>query len=56
MGLDWIGLDGWLSYTAVTPRASLKSDANNLFEQFEFIKVFIEVAAHLPMKNLIKAS
>ena len=30
MGLDWIGLDGWLSYTAVTPRASLKSDANNL--------------------------
>ena len=28
MGLDWIGLDGWLSYTAVTPRASLKSDAN----------------------------
>ena len=29
MGLDWIGLDGWLSYTAVTPRASLKSDANN---------------------------
>ena len=31
MGLDWIGLDGmgWLSYTAVTPRASLQSDANN---------------------------
>ena len=26
MGLDW--MDGWLSYTAVTPRASLKSDAN----------------------------
>ena len=26
-GLDWIG---WLSYTAVTPRASLKSDANNI--------------------------
>ena len=26
-GLDW--MDGWLSYTAVTPRASLKSDANN---------------------------
>ena len=25
MGLDWIGL----SYTAVTPRASLQSDANN---------------------------
>ena len=24
------GMDGWLSYTAVTPRASLKSDANNL--------------------------
>ena len=22
------GMDGWLSYTAVTPRASLKSDAN----------------------------
>ena len=32
MGLDWIGLDGmgWLSYTAVTPRASLQSDANNI--------------------------
>ena len=30
-GWDWIGLDGmgWLSYTAVTPRASLQSDANN---------------------------
>ena len=26
--MDWMGLDG-LSYTAVTPRASLKSDANN---------------------------
>ena len=26
MGLDW--MDGWLSYTAVTPRASLQSDAN----------------------------
>ena len=27
---DWMdGWDGWLSYTAVTPRASLKSDANN---------------------------
>ena len=26
--IGWIGLD-WLSYTAVTPRASLKSDANN---------------------------
>ena len=29
--MDWIGLD-WmdgLSYTAVTPRASLESDANN---------------------------
>ena len=25
-GLDW--MDGWLSYTAVTLRASLKSDAN----------------------------
>ena len=26
---DWLdGWDGWLSYTAVTPRASLKSDAN----------------------------
>ena len=25
--MDWMGLDG-LSYTAVTPRASLKSDAN----------------------------
>ena len=25
-GMDGIG---WLSYTAVTPRASLKSDANN---------------------------
>ena len=24
----WIGWD-WLSYTAVTPRASLQSDANN---------------------------
>ena len=23
-----MGLDGWLSYTAVTPRASLQSDAN----------------------------
>ena len=32
MGLDWIGLDGWLSYTAVTPRASLKSDANNHYQ------------------------
>ena len=31
MGLDWIGLDGWLSYTAVTPRASLKSDANKTY-------------------------
>ena len=26
----WDGLDGWLSYTAVTPRASLQSDANKL--------------------------
>ena len=26
-GMDGIGLD-WLSYTAVTPRASLQSDAN----------------------------
>ena len=34
MGLDWIGLDGWLSYTAVTPRASLKSDANKKIEIF----------------------
>ena len=24
------GWDGWLSYTAVTPRASLKSDANKI--------------------------
>ena len=24
------GMDGWLSYTAVTPRASLKSDANKI--------------------------
>ena len=23
--MDGIGLDGWLSYTAVTPRASLKN-------------------------------
>ena len=32
IGLDWIGLDGLdgLSYTAVTPRASLQSDANNI--------------------------
>ena len=30
MGWDWMGLDGWLSYTAVTPRASLQSDANKL--------------------------
>ena len=29
MGWDWIGLD-WLFYTAVTPRASLQSDANNM--------------------------
>ena len=26
MGWDWMD---WLSYTAVTPRASLQSDANN---------------------------
>ena len=32
MSDEWIGLDGWLSYTAVTPRASLKSDANNFLE------------------------
>ena len=25
---DWIGWIGWLCYTAVTPRASLQSDAN----------------------------
>ena len=30
VGWDWIG---WLSYTAVTPRASLQSDANNLATQ-----------------------
>ena len=29
-GLDWIGL----SYTAVTPRASLTSDANNIAVQY----------------------
>ena len=28
MSDGWDGLDGWLSYTAVAPRASLKSDAN----------------------------
>ena len=28
-GMDGIGLD-WLSYTAVTPRASLQSDANKI--------------------------
>ena len=28
-GMDGMDGIGWLSYTAVTPRASLKSDANN---------------------------
>ena len=28
-GLDWMGWMDGLSYTAVTPRASLQSDANN---------------------------
>ena len=28
-GLDWIGWDG-LSYSTVTPRASLQSDANKV--------------------------
>ena len=31
-GMGWDGMDwmGWLSYTAVTPRASLLSDANKV--------------------------
>ena len=29
-----MGLDGWLSYTAVTPRASLKSDAKKGRKEF----------------------
>ena len=29
-----MGLDGWLSYTAVTPRALLQSDANNCINIF----------------------
>ena len=31
--MDW--MDGWLSYTAVTPRASLQSDANKKERRFE---------------------
>ena len=36
--MDWMGLDGmdWLSYTAVTPRASLQSDAINI-ESISFL-------------------
>ena len=29
-----MGLDGWLSFTAVTPRALLQSDANNCINIF----------------------
>ena len=42
-GMDGIGLD-WLSYTAVTPRASLQSDANNgSSKNVSFISIQISV-------------
>ena len=50
MGLDWIGLDGWLSYTALTPRASLKSDANN------GIIIITMIPSPLPVKPLGESS
>ena len=34
MSDGWIGLDGYTT-TAVTPRASLKSDANNMLTTYE---------------------
>ena len=46
MGLDWIGLDGWLSYTAVTPRASLKSDANIILT----VDVNKEISSNMAMQ------
>ena len=47
-GLDWIGL----SYTAVTPRASLTSDAKNSFIRksmfLNILKIqFLKIAGHV---------
>ena len=46
--MDWMDwMDGWLSYTAVTPRASLQSDANNPRR-----KDVTSVNRHMPEESL----
>ena len=50
MGLDGIGLDG-LFYTAVTPRASLKSDANNVNKNVgEEKEHMVSIKCHLSLR------
>ena len=53
-GWDWmdgIGLDGWLSYTAVTPRASLKSDANKYIDCNSDHPTMIAMVIRIPVHS-----
>ena len=50
--MDWIGLDGYTT-TAVTPRASLQSDANNIEHVFRIMLHLLRIAKlfRRPEKN-----
>ena len=53
IGLDWIGWMGWVillpvyRYTAVPPRASLQSDANNVMSIIVMVMFTIRAAVKL---------